>query len=99
MLLGKIVGSITSSSKHDAYNGKTVFLVRPIYPDGTVKSGTMIAVDTVGAGEGDIVLVSSEGRAAQEILEFKTRQPLRSIILAIVDQIDHRTTRLPNHDR
>jgi microcompartment protein CcmK/EutM len=59
-----------------------------VTPEGDLKSGTIVAVDTVGAGEGNIVLVASEGRAAMEILGFSARQPLRSVIVGIVDCID-----------
>jgi microcompartment protein CcmK/EutM len=88
MILAKVIGSVVSTKKHPAYTGKNVFLVKPINPDGTPKSGTLVAVDTIGSGEGDIVLVASEGRAAQEVLGFSKRQPLRSVILGIVDRID-----------
>jgi len=47
----------------------------------------MVAVDLVGAGRGDVVLVASEGRAAQELLHMPARMPMRSIIVAIVDKI------------
>jgi ethanolamine utilization protein EutN len=88
MILCKVVGNIVSTIKQDCYTNQKVLLVRPIAPDGTLKSGTMVAVDTVGAGEGNIVLVASEGRAATEILGFAKRQPLRSVIVGIVDRID-----------
>jgi ethanolamine utilization protein EutN len=88
MILCKVVGNIVSTIKHDSYNDKKILLVRPVTPDGKLKSGTMVAVDTVGAGEGNIVLVASEGRAATEILGFAKRQPLRSVIVGIVDRID-----------
>ena len=88
MILCKVVGNIVSTIKHDAYNSMKVLLVRPITPDGALKTGTMVAVDTVGAGEGNIVLVASEGRAAMEILGFAARQPLRSVIVGIVDRIE-----------
>ena len=90
MILCKVVGNVVSTIKHDAYHGVKVLLVRPVTPDGTLKSGTMVAVDTVGAGDGNIVLVASEGRAAMEILGFSVRQPLRSVIVGIVDHIEHR---------
>ncbi|SVB40474.1 uncharacterized protein METZ01_LOCUS193328, partial [marine metagenome] len=45
---------------------------------------TMVAVDTVGAGIGEIVLVATEGKAASEILNVP-RGPVRSIIVGIVD--------------
>lgn len=88
MILCKVVGSIVSTIKHDSYDNRKILLVRPVTPDGALKSGTMVAVDTVGAGEGNIVLVASEGRAATEILGFSSRQPLRSVVVGIVDSIE-----------
>jgi ethanolamine utilization protein EutN len=88
MILCKVVGSIVSTIKHPSYDNRKIMLVRPITPDGSLKSGTMVAVDTVGAGEGNIVLVASEGRAAIEILGYKARQPLRSVIVGIVDHLE-----------
>lgn len=63
-------------------------LVKPISPDQTEKKGVIVAVDLVGAGKGDIVLVSAEGRAAQELLNMPSRIPIRSIIVGIADQLD-----------
>ncbi len=97
MMLGKVVGSIVSTIRHDSYRNRKVLLVRPIDPDGSLKSGTIVAVDAVGAGEGNIVLVSSEGRSAMEILSFTSRIPLRSVIVGIVDRID--TTRAQGEKR
>lgn len=90
MILCKVVGSIVSTMKHPSFEGQKVLLVRPVGPDGVLRSGTMVAVDTVGAGEGNTVLVASEGRAAMEILGFSARQPLRSVIVGIVDHIESR---------
>jgi ethanolamine utilization protein EutN len=92
MILCKVVGSIVSTIKHDSYNNLKILLVRPTNPDGSLKSGTMVAIDTVGAGEGNMVLVASEGRAAMEILGFTARQPLRSVVVGIVDQVDRGRT-------
>lgn len=88
MILCKVIGSIVSTIKHDSYRNKKIMLVRPISPDGKFKSGTMVAIDTVRAGVGDTVLVMSEGRSAMEILNFKQREPLRSIIVGVVDRVD-----------
>jgi ethanolamine utilization protein EutN len=75
--------------KHVCYNGKKIMLVQPIKPDGTRLGGTQVAVDTIGAGVGDTVLVSSEGRSATEILGFDRRMPLRTVIVGIVDHIEY----------
>lgn len=88
MILAKVTGSIVSTIKHESYHAKKLLLVHPITPDGKLKSETILAVDTVHAGKGDIVLIASEGRAATEILGFKRRMPLRDIIIGIVDSID-----------
>ncbi len=89
MILGRVKGCVVSTIKHPSYEGKKVLLVEPVSPDGTPKKGTVVAVDTVGAGDGDIVLVASEGRSATEILGFPSRMPLRSVIVGIVDHIEH----------
>ena len=89
MTLAKVIGSLVATIKHDSYQNRKIMLVKPIAPFGELKSTVMVAVDTVGCGVGDIVLVASEGRSAMEILGFKQRIPLRSIITAIVDRIDY----------
>ncbi|MBN1542438.1 EutN/CcmL family microcompartment protein [candidate division KSB1 bacterium] len=98
MILARVVGSLVSTDKHLCYQSKTILLVRPINPDGSFAGSVQVAVDSVGAGKDDCVLVASEGRAATEILQFDRRMPLRSIILAIVDRIDHPLAATPNTD-
>jgi microcompartment protein CcmK/EutM len=87
MMLGKVIGTLVATIKHDCYNQKKILVVRPIDPDGKLRTGSVVAVDTVRAGAGDLVLVASEGRAAQEILGFEHRIPLRSVVVGIVDHI------------
>jgi ethanolamine utilization protein EutN len=88
MILCKVIGSIVSTIKHDSFKNQKIMLVRPVNPDGTLKKGTMVAIDTVCAGIGDTVLVASEGRSAMELLGFTKREPLRSVIVGVVDRID-----------
>ncbi|MBD3375118.1 ethanolamine utilization protein EutN [candidate division KSB1 bacterium] len=85
MILAKIIGSVVSTVKHECYNHHKLLLAKPVSPQGKPQSGVILAVDAVGAGKGDVVLVASEGRAATELLGFPCRMPLRSVILAIVD--------------
>jgi len=90
MILCRVIGSIVSTIKHPSFQNQKIMLVRPINPDGTLKAGTMVAVDTIRAGVGDTVLVASEGRSAMEILGFKKREPLRSVIIGVVDTIEYK---------
>ena len=89
MILAKVIGSVVSTMKHNCYENKKLMLVKPVSPQEITEKGVMAAVDLVGAGKGDIVLVASEGRAAQELLALPSRMPLRSIIVGIVDAIEH----------
>lgn len=88
MYIGQVIGKVVSTQKHESYQNQKILMIKPMLPDGQFKKELMIAVDTVGAGEGDRVLVASEGRTATEILQFERRMPLRSVIVGIIDHID-----------
>jgi len=89
MILGKVTATVVSTVKHETYKNRTILVVRPVSPEGVPGEGAIVAVDTVGAGEGDTVLVASEGRAAMEILGYDRRIPIRSVIIGIVDRVVH----------
>ena len=91
MILGKVTAAVVSTVKHQCYANRKILVVKPVSPDGTLRPGAVVAVDTVGAGEGDIVLVASEGRSAMEILGYDHRIPIRSVIVGIVDRIVQET--------
>lgn len=86
MVIGRVVGNVVSTVKHSLYHGRKILLVQPFGPEHTPQGNTMVAVDTVGAGIGEMVLVSAEGRAASEILNVP-RGPIRSIIVGIIDEL------------
>lgn len=87
MILARVVCSVVSTVKHPSYAKQKLFVVRSVSPEGEKKAGCLVAVDTVGAGPGDTVLVASEGRAAADLLGAPRRIPVRSIIVGIVDSI------------
>jgi microcompartment protein CcmK/EutM len=89
MIIAKVMGSVVSTIKHGSYQNKKLMLVKPISPDQKEEKGAIAAVDLVGAGKGDVVLVASEGRAAQDLLNLQSRAPIRSIIVGIIDDTDH----------
>ncbi len=88
MTLARVIGSMVSTIKHECYQRKTILLCIPVDAQDKRCGKTLVAVDAIGAGVGDTVLVASEGRAAMEICEFSRRMPLRSIVTAIVDRVD-----------
>ena len=87
MKLGKVIGSVESTVKHPCYRNTKLMVVQPLDQHQQPKGRTHPAIDTVGAGPGDIVLVVEEGKAAQAIIGQK-RIPIRTLIVGIVDAAD-----------
>jgi microcompartment protein CcmK/EutM len=90
MILARIVGTVVSTRKDPRLEGKKLLVVKPINPEGADESGYLIAVDTVGAGVRETVLVVS-GSSARMAAECKDR-PVDAAIIGIVDtvQLDSR---------
>ena len=86
MFLARVVGTVTSTIKHEAYKSTKLMLVQPTSPDGEDVDDSVIAVDTVGAGVGDRVIVLRQGVAAAQVLGID-RPPIRSVIAGIVDTV------------
>ena len=86
MFLGVVKGSIYSTINHPAYDGRRLLFVDRIAPDGKETGKYIIAVDSVGAGDGETVLVIDEGNSARQVLD-DSMAPVRSVIVGIVDEI------------
>jgi microcompartment protein CcmK/EutM len=87
MLLGRVIGSVTSTIKHPEYAGHKLMLVQPIDAAGNNAGTSVIAVDRVQAGPGDRVIVLQEGSGVRQILE-RGQIPIRLLIVGIVDEVD-----------
>ena len=87
MILGKVAGSIYSTINHNFYNNKKLLLIDKLDGNKIPTGDYLIAVDSVGAGSGEIVLVIDEGNSARQIIKDK-QAPIRSIIIGIVDQVN-----------
>jgi ethanolamine utilization protein EutN len=86
MQLARVVGTVVPTQKHKVYEGAKLLLVQPLNADGTPRSVSWLAVDGVGAGENERVLVVLEGRAAGEVLR-KRAAPVDCAIVGIVDRL------------
>ena len=87
MYLAKVIGKVVSVVKHSAYETRILLLVQPISLQGQVVRTPTVAVDYVGAGEGDTVLVGSAPGVAQEVFDIE-RAPIRELIIGIVNRFD-----------
>jgi len=87
MILGKVCGTIHSTINHPFYDNKKLLIVERLKKDGTLSGKYLIAVDSVDAGAGEVVLIVDEGNSARQIVNDDSA-PLRSIIVGIVDQVN-----------
>ena len=61
MILARVIGNVVATQKNVRYQNARIMLVQPINPDGSTRGATLLALDSVDAGEGDIVIVVQEG--------------------------------------
>jgi len=87
MILGRVVGEVVSTDKRPQFEGAKLLLVQPETPQGVATGTAFVAIDSVGAGRGELVLAVLEGRAAGEALARKLA-PVDAAIVGIVDQVD-----------
>jgi ethanolamine utilization protein EutN len=87
MLLARVLGPVVATIKHPAFHAHKLLLVQPLDAGGRAQGAEIIAVDTVQAGKGDLVLVMREGTGARQITGQKNA-PIRSLIAGIVDRVD-----------
>jgi ethanolamine utilization protein EutN len=87
MLLALVVGTVVSTQKNRKLEGAKLLLVQPITPDGAERGTALLAIDAVGAGIGERVLVVIEGKAAGDALGRKAAA-VDAAIVGIVDAID-----------
>lgn len=87
MILAKVIGTVVATRKDDKLVGQKIQLVQPVslndmQPDGK----PLVALDAVGAGEGEIVMVCS-GSSARQTSRTKDT-PCDAVIMAIVDSLE-----------
>lgn len=88
MKICRVLGPVVSTIKHPAFHAEKVLSVQPVEVDGVTPLGAShLAVDRAQAGEGDLVLVLTEGTGARQIFGADVL-PIRSVIIGFIDQID-----------
>ena len=86
MLLGKVIGTVWSTKKDEKLVGAKFLIVRELDLKLKEKERFVVAVDSVGAGEGEIVLVATGSSSRQT--NFTKDKPVDAVIMAIVDKLD-----------
>jgi ethanolamine utilization protein EutN len=85
MQTGRVIGNATATVKHPSMQGWKLLVVQPYGPDGHTPDGNpILAVEALGAGAGEIVIVSNDRRLMQQLLKSQ-KIPLRWSVIGIVD--------------
>ena len=87
MKLARVVGTVVSTINVPIFDGRTLLLCDLLAPEGQAAGGYLIAVDTVGAGVGETVLLMDEGNSARQILGARDA-PVRTLVVGIVDDVE-----------
>jgi ethanolamine utilization protein EutN len=85
MQVGKVIGTATATVKHRSMEGWKLLVVQPYMVDGITPDGDpQLAVDALGAGKGETVILSSDGKGTRELLGDDTT-PVRWSVMGIAD--------------
>ena len=88
MIIGRVVGNVVATQKNDRYEGARVLVVEPITLEGTRAGAEFLALDSVDAGPGDVVLVVREGWAASTAATGRPQAAIDAAVVGVVDRVD-----------
>ena len=87
MNLGRVVGKVWATRKDESLEGRRMLVVQPMSFSGKEVGGKQVMLDTVDAGEGDMVVYVSSSEPA---IPFSPRRtPTDATIVGVVDKVDH----------
>lgn len=85
MQTARVIGNTTATVRHPSMQGWKLMVVQPLGPDGRSPDGDpLVVVDNLGAGIGEKVIISSDGKGTRELLKSETT-PVRWSVMGIVD--------------
>ena len=87
MQIARVIGTVVATQKHRKFEGAKLLLVQPLTMDDKPRGPALLAVDALGAGVQEKVLVVMEGRAAGEALGRKFA-PVDAAVVGIIDTVD-----------
>jgi len=86
MLIARVIGSTISTIKDEKLTGRKLLLVRPTDERGAPVGKPYVAVDTVDAGAGDLVLTASGSSARQTAITKDC--PVDAVIMSVIDSLE-----------
>ena len=88
MIIARVIGNVISTQKNQRYEGARIMLCRKLTPEGEDTKTTLLALDAVDSGEGDVVVIAREGFSASTAATGRPGAAIDSAIVGVVDRID-----------
>ena len=87
MLIGRVIGDVVATQKAASHEGRKILVVQPVNLDGSDRGEAVLALDAVGAGVGERVLVVSEGFCAMTAVG-RPNSPIDMAVIGIIDSVE-----------
>ena len=87
MLIGRVIGDVVATQKVPSHEGRKILMVQPLNLDGSDRGEAVLALDAVGAGVGERVLLTTEGFSAMTAVG-RPNSPIDSAVIGVIDSVD-----------
>jgi ethanolamine utilization protein EutN len=87
MLIARVIGDVVASQKVPSHEGRKILVVQPLDLDGGGRGEAVLALDAVGAGVGERVLLSMEGFSAMTAVG-RPNSPIDAAVIGVIDAVD-----------
>ena len=87
MVLGKVIGNVWATKKEESLSGYKLMIVEVMTADESKTGEEIVAIDMIGAGVSDIVIVS-KGSSSRVLSENSIKAPIDAVIVGIVDGVE-----------
>lgn len=87
MFIARVVGDVVATHRHGELGGRKLLLIRRLALDGREEGAEVIALDVIGVGVGERVLVVQEGNAARSLFR-NPKIPAQAVVVGVVDHVD-----------
>jgi microcompartment protein CcmK/EutM len=87
MLIARVIGDVVATQKVPSHEGRKILVVQPLQLDGADRGDPVLALDAVGAGIGERVLLTTEGFSAMTAVG-RPNSPIDAAVIGIIDTVD-----------
>lgn len=87
MLIGRVIGDVVSTEKHPSHVGRSALIVQPLELDGSNRGNAVIALDGIGVGVGECVLLTMEGYSAMTSVG-RPNSPIDMAVIGVIDFVE-----------